>query len=153
MAKHSTHRRNISNSEMKKSFLKKFNIEEDKIEMGTDDDDIKTPPIIPFDDFEENWEDIEETPDYEFLKNLHKFLSKKSFPKKCTRKFMNNALGFVRQGEISMSSLNDFIDNEKLDKKIVDEIKKRGKNKPTKSNNSGGTSDPCYTPPVTRSHC
>jgi len=149
MSKHNNHRRStISKSEIEKRFFENVK-NKDKIEMGTNDDINKVQPIIPFDDFEEDWEDIEETPDYEFLKNLHKFLTKKSFPKKCTRKFMNSALDFVDKNEISTSSLDDFIDNEGLNKKIVDEVKRRRGDKISRSTNSGNS---CYTPPY-RSHC
>jgi len=115
---------------------KKINIEDDKVEMGTEDGGNK---IAKFDDFEEDFEefDFEQTPDYEFLKNFHESLLKKSHPKKCTRKFLRYSQDFVNKGEISQKSLDNYIDNEDIDKKIVKEIKKKLK-KPTKNDQPGG---------------
>jgi hypothetical protein len=80
--------------------------------------------IIPFDEF-----DVmeTETPDYSFLKHLYNFINRKSYPKKNTRKFMKEAIDLVKKGEIDKDVFLFFIENEGLNKKIVDDIKSRNK--------------------------
>jgi len=91
------------------------------------DKEFDTPKIQKFDDFEEDFEEyeFEETPDYQFLKNLYDFLMKKSYPKKCTRRFLRDAYDFVNKDEVSQESLDQFIETEGLDKAIVAEMKKK----------------------------
>jgi len=91
------------------------------------DNKNKDKDIVKFGDFEEDWEEVEKTPDYTFLKALYDFLNKKSYPKKSTRKFLRKAFELVESGEISKDSLDDFIDNENINKKIVKEMKNKFK--------------------------
>lgn len=106
--------------------------------------------IQKFDDFEEDFEEFEfeETPDYKFLKNLYDFLSEKSYPKKCTRRFLRYANDFVDKDEVSQKSLDSFIEAEGINPAIVVEMKKkfRKEKTKTKSNDGGGggyTIQPC----------
>lgn len=99
---------------------------------GNNIDGTKSKKIQSFDDFDEDFEEFEfeQTPDYEFLKNLYNFLNKKSYPKKCTRKFLRHAYDFVDKDEISQDSLDKFIKTEDIDKDIVKEIKTKLKKGP-----------------------
>ena len=106
------------------------------IKSETEEDDI----IKKFDDFEEDYEefDFEQTPDYEFLKNLYDFLSKKSHPKKCTRRFLRYAQDFIKKDEVSQKSLDQFIEAENINKDIVKEMERKFKKEGTKTTNNNG---------------
>ena len=103
-----------------------------------------------FDDFEENWEDIEESPSYTFLKSMHTFLDKKSYPKRSTRKFIRMAMELVSKKEISQADLDYFIENEDIDKDIVKEMKIK---KPSMKSSINSVSDPCGGGGGGRSSC
>ena len=95
--------------------LKTGKIEEDdlknKIRNFADKKSEKRDKEYKIGDFEEDWEDIEETPEYTFLKNIYDYLNKNSYPRKSTRKFLRMAFDLIQKGDMTQSALDDFIDN------------------------------------------
>lgn len=90
--------------------------------------------------FEEDWEEVEFNPEYMLLKSLRYMLDQKSYPKRNTRKFLKMAYRLVSRGEISEDDLNEFIENEGVNKKIAEEYKKK-KDKPQKGGDVGWEDD------------
>ena len=106
------------------------------------------------DDFQEDWEDIEETPEYTFLKDLQILVNSKSKTGKNTRKFLKIAYDLVSQGEISEDALDNYIETAGVDKGIARESKlkyNKPKIKPRKA--SSGGDDACGGGGGYRSSC
>jgi len=68
-------------------------------------------------DFDEDWEDIEENPEYIFLKSLYDFMNKGTLKK--TVKFLKIANDLCKMGEISKETISEFVENEGIDKSLV----------------------------------
>ena len=112
-----------------------------------------------FDNYDEDWEEIEETPEYVFLRSLHKFADAKAYPKKGTLRFLKKAKSMILTGDIKKETLDLYIENEDLNKNIIIKFKKT-KNSHIRSiiNNDDNDdnnrwSDPCGSGSSRQSHC
>jgi len=105
--------------------------------------------------FEEDWDDeeYENTPEYIFLKNLQSIINKKSYPKKNTRRFIRIAMDMVKNGEISKEDLDNYIENEKINKRIVNEVTQKQKTKKNPYKTVSLSDDPCSSGGSYRSSC
>lgn len=104
-------------------------------------------------DFQEDWEDIEEIPAYTFLKDLQILINSKSKTGKNTRKFLRMAYDLVRQGEISEEELDNYIETSGVDKGIAREAKIKYNKPKIKPRKSSSHDDGCGGGGGYRSSC